>query len=175
MSGVTPPEIGPALSGAENSFHWTPAKVILSLFLFVVAGLAEIGGGWLVWQAIRMGKPLYWAIFGSLVLISYGFIPTAQPTADFGRIYAVYGGFFIVLSYLWGWVADGDRPDLGRAISSTVVGMALGFTGLYSWFRWQHINLFATSASFCLCLARRLHWSWHSTCGCGYSLVLAST
>ena len=33
----------------------------------------------------------------------YGFIPTLQPTSDFGRLYAIYGGFFIVLSYAWGW------------------------------------------------------------------------
>ncbi len=33
----------------------------------------------------------------------YGFIPTLQPTSNFGRLYAVYGGFFIVLSYAWGW------------------------------------------------------------------------
>lgn len=34
--------------------------------------------------------------------MGYGFVPCAQPMSDFGRIYAVYGGFFIVLSYLWG-------------------------------------------------------------------------
>lgn len=87
---------------------------MLSLVLFLVAGGAEIGGGWLVWQAVREGRPWWFAFpLGAAVLVAYGFIPTAQPTADFGRVYAVYGGFFIILSYLWGWAVDGVRPDLG--------------------------------------------------------------
>lgn len=36
--------------GSDSGFHWTPAKVILAVFLFFLAGLCEIGGGWLVWQ-----------------------------------------------------------------------------------------------------------------------------
>lgn len=33
------------------------------------------------------------------------FIPTFQP-ASFGRVYAAYGGIFIVLSIFWGWQID---------------------------------------------------------------------
>lgn len=63
---------------------------------------------------MRESRPWWWAFpCGAAVLVAYGFIPTAQPTADFGRIYAVYGGFFILLSYAWGWAIDGVRPDLG--------------------------------------------------------------
>lgn len=55
----------------------------------------------------------WWAFLGSIVLIIYGFIPTLQPTADFGRIFAIYGGFFIVYSYGWGWALDKQKPDTG--------------------------------------------------------------
>ena len=130
------------------------------------------------------------------MLVAYGFIPTLQPTDNFGRIFAVYGkfghagtrillphhtsrhfihyslpaeslayghvsfiaherwfanlqwwpgwgkgtsdsdllkscignvnaepcagGFFIVLSYLWGWALDGIRPDTGDWIGTGV-------------------------------------------------------
>lgn len=53
--------------------------VALSLFLFVVAGLMEVGGGWLVWQALREGSPAWHAVLGALVLAGYGFVPVAQP------------------------------------------------------------------------------------------------
>ena len=59
--------------------------------LFFAAGLAEIGGGWLVWKAVREGAPRWWAACGALVLAAYGFIPCLQPIDDFGRLYAVYG------------------------------------------------------------------------------------
>ena len=91
-----------------------------SLSLFILAGLCEIGGGWLVWQWIREGRPWSWGLLGGLVLCLYGVIPTFQP-AHFGRVYAAYGGFFIVLSLLWGWIFDGNRPDrfdvIGAAVS----------------------------------------------------------
>ncbi len=47
---------------------------------------------------------------GALVLIIYGVVPTLQP-AHFGRVYAAYGGVFIVLSILWGWLVDKISPD----------------------------------------------------------------
>jgi small multidrug resistance family-3 protein len=46
-------------------------------------------------------------------------VPTLQP-AHFGRVYAAYGGFFIVLSLLWGWIFDGNRPDRVDVIGATV-------------------------------------------------------
>jgi small multidrug resistance family-3 protein len=46
-------------------------------------------------------------------------VPTLQPT-HFGRVYAAYGGFFIVLSLLWGWIFDGNRPDRVDVIGATV-------------------------------------------------------
>jgi drug/metabolite transporter superfamily protein YnfA len=90
------------------------------LGLFVVAGLAEIGGGWLVWEYMRDSKPYWYAIVGSCILILYGFIPTFQPINQFGRLYAVYGGIFIAMSFAWSAVFDGFVPDKGDIIGSGV-------------------------------------------------------
>lgn len=81
-----------------------------SLFFFIVAGLFEIGGGYLVWLWLREGRPLYYGIAGAIILVLYGIIPTLQP-ASFGRVYAAYGGIFIALSILWGWQVDKVMPD----------------------------------------------------------------
>ena len=81
-----------------------------SLFLFIVAGLCEIGGGYLVWLWLREGKSVGVAVLGGAVLFLYAIVPTWQP-AHFGRVYAAYGGVFVVLSLLWGWWVDGRRPD----------------------------------------------------------------
>ncbi|MGH7818775.1 MAG: YnfA family protein [Candidatus Binatia bacterium] len=84
--------------------------MIRSVGLFIGAGLCEISGGWLVWQWLREGKGSAWGLCGAVVLVLYGVVPTLQP-AHFGRVYAAYGGFFIVLSLLWGWWVDGNVPD----------------------------------------------------------------
>lgn len=83
-----------------------------SILYFILAGLAEIGGGYLVWLWLREGKPLWYGLVGGLVLVAYGVIPTLQPEASFGRVYAAYGGIFIILSILWGWQVDRKSPDL---------------------------------------------------------------
>jgi small multidrug resistance family-3 protein len=56
-----------------------------SLVLFFVAGLCEIGGGYLVWLWRRNEKGIWLGALGGLVLFLYGIIPTLQP-AHFGRV-----------------------------------------------------------------------------------------
>lgn len=98
--------------------------------LFVVAGLCEIGGGYLVWGWMREHKPIQWALAGGLILAVYGVVAALQPISEFGRTYAAYGGIFIALALVWGIVVDGFRPDrydvLGALIC--VVGVVIMVT-----------------------------------------------
>ncbi len=83
--------------------------MVKSLLYFLAAGLCEIGGGYLVWLWLREGRSVWLAAVGAAVLVLYGVIPTFQP-ANFGRVYAAYGGVFVALSILWGWRVDGVAP-----------------------------------------------------------------
>ena len=78
--------------------------MLLSILFFILAGLAEIGGGYLVWLYMRDDKGPIYLIAGAFILFLYGIIPTFQPEASFGKVYAAYGGVFIALSILWGWL-----------------------------------------------------------------------
>jgi small multidrug resistance family-3 protein len=84
--------------------------VAWSLALFVLAGLCEIGGGWLMWRWWRNAAAPLGGLVGALLLVAYGIVPTYQA-AHFGRVYAAYGGVFVVLSMLWGWGLDRVAPD----------------------------------------------------------------
>ena len=66
-------------------------------------------GGWLVWQWWRNGASPLLGLLGAVMLVLYGVVPTFQ-SPHFGRVYAAYGGVFVVLSVLWGWGVDGDGP-----------------------------------------------------------------
>ncbi|MEW6110073.1 MAG: YnfA family protein [Nitrospirota bacterium] len=101
------------------------AEISKSIFYFVLAGLCEIGGGYLVWLWIRNGKSVFYAIAGAVVLILYGIIPTFQP-AHFGRVYAAYGGIFVVMSILWGWKVDGMTPDRFDIIGGVICLIGVG-------------------------------------------------
>ena len=67
------------------------SSVARSVLLFVVAGLMEIGGGYLVWLWLRERRGFAPGALGGLLLFLYGVVPTLQP-AHFGRVYAAYGG-----------------------------------------------------------------------------------
>lgn len=82
-----------------------------SAALFAVAAVLEIGGAWLVWQGVREHRGWLWVAAGVVALGLYGFAAALQPSAEFGRVLAAYGGVFIAGSLAWAAVADGYRPD----------------------------------------------------------------
>ncbi|MFV0418426.1 MAG: YnfA family protein [Dysgonomonas sp.] len=84
--------------------------VLKSILIFVLAGFCEIGGGYLVWLCLKEGKPWWYGVAGGLILALYGIVATWQ-TSNFARVYATYGGFFIVMSILWAMKFDNYAPD----------------------------------------------------------------
>ena len=97
-----------------------------SIALFVVAAVAEIGGAYLMWQAIKEDRGILFALAGAVALAGYGAVAAFQPDANFGRVLAAYGGVFIIGSLAWGMVFDGFRPDRFDIAGSLVclVGVA---------------------------------------------------
>lgn len=101
------------------------SAILRSVFFFVLAGMMEIGGGYLMWLWFREKWAWWTGAIGSFILIGYGIVPTFQP-ASFGRVYAAYGGVYVILSLLWGWAVDGVRPDLYDAVGGTLCLLGVG-------------------------------------------------
>jgi small multidrug resistance family-3 protein len=101
-------------------------SVTRAIVLFVLAGLAEIGGGYLMWRWLREGAAVWVGLVGALVIVSYGVIPTWQQGAGFGRVYAAYGGIFVIMSLLWSWWLDGARPDRYDMLGAVIVSVGVG-------------------------------------------------
>jgi small multidrug resistance family-3 protein len=93
--------------------------LLKSLGVFILAGLCEIGGGYLIWQWLKADKPLWYGIIGGIILALYGVVATWQ-IADFGRVYAAYGGIFIIMALVWAWKIDGFHPDKWDIIGALV-------------------------------------------------------
>jgi len=105
-------------------------KILTTIFFFFLAGLFEIGGGYLVWLWLRESYSWIIGAVGGFALFFYGIIHTFQPS-HFHRIYATYGGFFIAMALLWGWLIDGIRPD-----QFDIIGMLVGLIGVGIIFYW---------------------------------------
>ena len=99
-------------------------EILRSILIFVLAGLCEIGGGYLVWLCLKEDKPWWYGIIGGLTLALYGVVATWQ-TSNFARVYATYGGFFIVMSILWSMKFDNFIPD-----KYDIIGGAIALLGV---------------------------------------------
>lgn len=93
--------------------------IFKTILIFILAGIFEIGGGYLMWLSLREDKPLWYGVLGGAVLVLYGMVVTLQ-TANFAKVYATYGGFFIVLSLLWAFVFDKYIPTKYDIIGAVV-------------------------------------------------------
>lgn len=109
------------ISGREDNAEM---ELTRSVALFAIAGLCEIGGGYLVWLWLRDGRSKWYGLAGAVILFVYGVLPTLQH-ANFGRTYAAYGGVFIVLSLTWGWGIDGVVP-----VRFDLIGGAIALLGV---------------------------------------------
>ena len=94
--------------------------ILFTFGLFAVAALLEIGGGYLIWLWLRERKKVTYGLIGGITLFLYGIIPTLQPS-NFGRVYAAYGGIFVVMAIIWGLIVDKKRPDRFEIIGGIVV------------------------------------------------------
>lgn len=97
-----------------------------TLGFYFLAGLCEIGGGYLLWQWIKADRSPWIGLLGAVLLVLYGWVATWQTTS-FGKTYAVYGGVFVVMSIGWAWYFDGFKPDRFDIVGGLVccVGIAI--------------------------------------------------
>jgi small multidrug resistance family-3 protein len=94
--------------------------------LFVVTALAEIFGCYLPYLWLRKGGSPWLLVPAAFSLASFAWLLSLDPTAA-GRVYAAYGGVYVVVAILWLWSVDSVTPDrwdlLGGAVS--LAGMSI--------------------------------------------------
>jgi len=93
---------------------------IKTLLIFILAGFCEISGGYLVWIWLKENKPFWYGLSGMVILALYGVVATIQPS-NFGRVYAAYGGIFVVMSLIWSFKIDHVVPDKFDIIGAIIV------------------------------------------------------
>ena len=86
---------------------------------FLLAALGEISGCYAFWAWLRLDKSIFWIIPGILALMIFAFALTKVDASNAGRVYAVYGGFYILSSLLWLWLVEGVKPDKWDLLGDT--------------------------------------------------------
>ena len=96
---------------------------IKTLLLFVLTAVAEIVGCYLPWLWLKQGGSAWLLLPAAVSLALFVWLLTLHPSAS-GRIYAAYGGIYIIASI--GWLAVVERI---RPLGSDWIGVALCVIG----------------------------------------------
>lgn len=105
-------------------------EIAKTLSLFIVTALAEIIGCYLPWLWLKREGSAWLLLPAAASLALFAWLLTLHPAAS-GRVYAAYGGVYVVMALLWLRVVDGimlSRTDLiGAGVA--LVGMAIIVAG----------------------------------------------
>ena len=97
-----------------------------TLILFCITAIAEIVGCYLPYLWLRESRSVLLLLPAAAALAIFAWLLTLHP-ATAGRVYAAYGGVYVVVAILWLWGVDGIRPSAWDIVGSTValLGMAI--------------------------------------------------
>ncbi|MDA3131194.1 MULTISPECIES: YnfA family protein [Atlantibacter] len=82
--------------------------MIKTTLLFFATALAEIIGCFLPWLWLRRGASIWLLLPAGLSLAVFVWLLTLHPAAS-GRVYAAYGGVYVMTALLWLRVVDGVK------------------------------------------------------------------
>ncbi len=78
---------------------------------YAVAALAEIAGCFAMWMVVRQGKSIWWMVPCVLSLLVFAWLLTRIESSLAGRVYAAYGGVYILAAVCWQGLAEKHAPD----------------------------------------------------------------
>ncbi|MDM2840936.1 YnfA family protein [Citrobacter sp. Cpo086] len=85
--------------------------MLKTTFLFFVTALYEIIGCFLPWLWLKRGATAWLLIPAGVSLALFVWLLTLHPAAS-GRVYAAYGGVYVVTALLWLRIVDGVKLSL---------------------------------------------------------------
>lgn len=90
------------------------------LFWYSLAAAGEIAGCFAFWAWLRLHKSPLWTIPGVVALVLFASVLTRVDAAGAGRVFAAYGGIYILSSLIWLWSVEGIAPDRWDVIGSSL-------------------------------------------------------
>lgn len=99
--------------------------ILKTTLLFVVTALAEIVGCYLPYLWLKKDGSPWLLVPAAASLALFAWLLTLHPTAA-GRVYAAYGGVYVLTAISWLWGIDGVRPDRWDIIGGLVALTGMG-------------------------------------------------
>ena len=101
-----------------------PDAMVRIAFWYVLAAVGEIAGCYAFYAWLRLGRSPLWIVPGTVSLAAFALALTRVEATAAGRIFAAYGGVYILASLAWMGLVEGQSPD-----RFDLVGALLCLTG----------------------------------------------
>ncbi|KGD81094.1 MULTISPECIES: YnfA family protein [Pantoea] len=85
--------------------------MIKTALLFFITALAEITGCFLPWLWLKKGASAWLLVPAVLSLALFVWLLTLHPAAS-GRVYAAYGGVYVLTALVWLRIVDGVKLSI---------------------------------------------------------------
>ncbi|RKS87593.1 small multidrug resistance family-3 protein [Orbus hercynius] len=98
--------------------------------LFILTALTEILGCYFVYIYLKKAASTWCLTLAALSLMAFAWLLTLHPEAS-GRIYATYGGIYIVVSLIWLRVVDNVKLSSFDFVGAAIIllGTAIIISG----------------------------------------------
>ena len=100
--------------------------MIGNLGIFFIAAFFEILGCFAFWLYFRAEKTPWWIALGVISLILFAYVLTKIDVENAGRVYAIYGGIYIIASLIW--LVLVERESFNRW---DIIGASLAMIGAF--------------------------------------------
>jgi small multidrug resistance family-3 protein len=97
---------------------------VAKIGIFAITAVAELGGCYLVFLWSRGGRSPALLLGAALALGLFAWLLSFHPTA--GRAYAAYGGVYVAVAVVWGWLVERIEPDRWDIIGAAVALLGMG-------------------------------------------------
>jgi len=104
--------------------------MIKTFLLFILTALAEIVGCFLPYLWLRKDGSVWLLVPAALSLALFVWLLTLHP-AESGRVYAAYGGVYVVTALAWLYFVDGIKLSVYDLVGAgiAILGMAIIVAG----------------------------------------------
>ena len=104
--------------------------MIKTFLLFILTALAEIVGCFLPYLWLRKDGSIWLLVPAALSLAVFVWLLTLHPAAS-GRVYAAYGGVYVVTALAWLYFVDGIKLSVYDLVGAgiAILGMAIIVAG----------------------------------------------
>jgi small multidrug resistance family-3 protein len=104
---------------------------LITGLLFIATAIAEIVGCYLPYLVMRKNGSIWLLVPAAISLMIFVWLLTLHPAAS-GRVYAAYGGAYVIVALVWLRLVDGIKLSTTDILGAVITFIGMGII-IWGW------------------------------------------